>query len=459
MEKQHISLSELNFRIREAIQDNFSEGCWVVAEINEININRKGHCYLELIDKDVINNKITARARGTIWSFTYRMLKAYFESETGKGLERGIKILVKVNVQYHEQYGLSLNITDIDPVYTMGDLAKRRQETINRLKEEGIFDMNKETVIPELPQRIAIISSPTAAGFGDFVNQLDNNEANYKLHHKLFPANMQGNEAVGSVINALDQIYNYDDFFDVVVLIRGGGSKTDLACFDEYDIAVNIAQFPLPVITGIGHERDESIADMVANTSLKTPTAVAEYLINCFSDAEAHINQLRQNIVDLSRNILSRESEKLKIITRRFQPLIRVSISEKENKLLLYGQILLNSTTKTLNTKRRNITQFQNKISQQAQSTIKNNARQLETKTQRLNTGLKILFIEEANRLNMFGNKLELLKPEAILKRGYSITRKNGKVITSSNNLEKGDEIETILLEGTILSSVVGKQP
>ncbi len=459
MEKQHISLSELNFRIREAIQDNFSEGCWVVAEINEININRKGHCYLELIDKDVINNKITARARGTIWSFTYRMLKAYFESETGKGLERGIKILVKVNVQYHEQYGLSLNITDIDPVYTMGDLAKRRQETINRLKEEGIFDMNKETVIPELPQRIAIISSPTAAGFGDFVNQLDNNEANYKLHHKLFPANMQGNEAVGSVINALDQIYNYDDFFDVVVLIRGGGSKTDLACFDEYDIAVNIAQFPLPVITGIGHERDESIADMVANTSLKTPTAVAEYLINCFSDAEAHINQLRQNIVDLSRNILSRESEKLKITTQRFQPLIRVSISEKENKLLLYGQILLNSTTKTLNTKRRNITQFQNKISQQAQSTIKNNARQLETKTQRLNTGLKILFIEEANRLNMFGNKLELLKPEAILKRGYSITRKNGKVITSSNNLEKGDEIETILLEGTILSSVVGKQP
>lgn len=259
-----ITLLELNNLVKLTLKERFQESVWVTAEIVSVQENRSGHCYLELADKRDNEQSVVATARGTVWAFTYRMLKPYFQTTTGRGLEKGMKVLLQVEVVFHEIYGYSLNIKDIDPTFTMGDLERKKREIIEQLKKEGIMEMNKGLELAVLPKTIAVISSPTAAGLGDFINQLESNSYGYKFHIKLFPALMQGDKATDSIVAALDRIYAYEDIFDVVVLIRGGGGQTDLGCFDTYDIAANIAQFPLPVIAGIGHERDETIADMVA---------------------------------------------------------------------------------------------------------------------------------------------------------------------------------------------------
>ncbi|NOQ28419.1 MAG: exodeoxyribonuclease VII large subunit, partial [Bacteroidales bacterium] len=262
---QKFTLLELNKDIQEKIKLNYSNAVWVIAEISELNVNRNGHCYLELIEKDIITDNIISKSRATIWAFTYRMLNPYFENATGHKLSSGIKILVQANVEFHELYGLSLNITDIDPNYTLGDLAQKKAEILKKLEEEGVLHMNKEISLSSIPQKIAIISSDTAAGYQDFINQLTNNSFKYKFYTKLFPAVMQGLQAENSIINSLEKIYEYEDFFDAVVIIRGGGSQSDLSCFNNYLLSANIAQFPLPVLTGIGHDKDESIVDLVAH--------------------------------------------------------------------------------------------------------------------------------------------------------------------------------------------------
>jgi len=274
---QKLTLSELNKQIGDVLESAFPKGVWVVGEISELKENRNGHCYLELIEKQGI--EIVARSRATIWSYTYRMLKPYFETSTGQLFTSGIKILVQVSVEFHAAYGLSLNIKDIDPVYTVGDMAMQRREIVDRLKTEGVFEMNKELQLPLVPQKIAVISSATAAGYQDFVNQLDNNKQGFVFYIKLFQATMQGTETAPSIMAALERIFGYDDFFDAVVIIRGGGATADLSSFDNYDLAYFVTQFPLPVITGIGHEKDDTIVDLVAHTRLKTPTAVAEFFI------------------------------------------------------------------------------------------------------------------------------------------------------------------------------------
>ncbi|MGM0505145.1 MAG: exodeoxyribonuclease VII large subunit, partial [Bacteroidota bacterium] len=268
-----ISLLELNQSIREKIKFNFPESIWVVAEISELKINRNGHCYLELIEKEAISENIIAKSRATIWAFTFRMLKPYFESVTGHELISGLKILVQVTVEFHELYGFSLNITDIDPNYTLGDLAQKKAETLRKLEEDGIINMNRELEFPIVPQKIAVISSETAAGYQDFMHQLTHNKYGYTYYIKLFPAIMQGLKAEESIIDTLERIFQHDHFFDIVVIIRGGGSQADLNCFNNYLLAANVAQFPIPVLTGIGHDKDESIVDLVACQKLKTPTA------------------------------------------------------------------------------------------------------------------------------------------------------------------------------------------
>ena len=275
-----ISLYELNRCIAEVINTTFDDHYWVVAEISEIRTASNGHCYLELIEKSPRSNAIVARARATIWSNRWMLCRETFESVTGQRLAAGMKILVCVVVQMHEAYGFSLNIVDIDPSFTLGELALRRQEIIKRLNDEGIIDMNKEIDIPLLPQRIAIVSAQNAAGYGDFCHQLSNNDYGVCFYTHLFPAAMQGAATEKSIIAALDRIYRHQDLFDLVVIIRGGGGTADLNCFDSYDLAVNVANFPLPVIVGIGHERDNTILDMVAHTSVKTPTAAAAFLID-----------------------------------------------------------------------------------------------------------------------------------------------------------------------------------
>ena len=299
---QVFSLSELSRKIKSSLNDSFPEKVWLRGEISDIRQHSNGHVYIELIEKAKNSDKITARIKATIWSFTYRMLRPYFEGTTGYALSTGIKIMVLASVEYHPQYSISLNITDIDPSYTLGDLAQKKDEILQRLVQEGVIDMNKELEIPIVPQRIAVISSESAAGYEDFLNSLENNIYNFHFNITLFPALMQGDKAVESIINMLENIYENEEKYDLVVIIRGGGAKIDLECFNDYELAYHITQFPLPVLTGIGHERDETITDIAAHTKLKTPTAVAEFLIDSLLVFLSELNEFRDRITNISNN-------------------------------------------------------------------------------------------------------------------------------------------------------------
>ncbi len=323
---ESISLKDLLLAVRQELYRTFNRGYWVRAEISEIRENANGHCYLELVEKDSSEKLIVAKTKAAIWADTYRMLKPYFKEETGQGLNVGLKILVEIAVNFHEVYGFNCVIRDIDPTFTLGDLARKRQETIRKLKEDGVWEMNKLLDLPEIASRIAVISSPSAAGYGDFLNQLQSNKKGYKFYVKLFPAVMQGDGAAASIIDALDKIYTYADFFDVVVIIRGGGATTDMLAFDEYELADNCAQFPLPIITGIGHERDESIVDMVVHTRCKTPTAVAAFLIDKMAETEADLLILQNGILNRISEYLIQEKNFLENITLRFSQQLNLSL-------------------------------------------------------------------------------------------------------------------------------------
>ncbi|HLF34098.1 MAG TPA: exodeoxyribonuclease VII large subunit, partial [Cyclobacteriaceae bacterium] len=307
-----LSLLELNQVIRKSLEENLEPSYWVVAEISELKVNQKGHCYLELIEKK--DEEILARARATIWSYTYRSLSARFETSTGEALRPGMKILANASVSFHELYGLSLNIREIDPSFSIGERARLRQEILKKLAEDGVADMNKELLLPLVPQRVAIISSPTAAGYQDFTHQLIKNSHGYYFICRLFKALMQGKEAETSIIEALQKIFKRAEEFDIVVLIRGGGGVIDLECFDSYQVASHVAQFPLPVITGIGHEKDETIVDMVAHTRLKTPTAVAEFLVEGVRKFEDSIQELFSIISGHSGETINREKSRLEVL-------------------------------------------------------------------------------------------------------------------------------------------------
>ncbi|NLA24701.1 MAG: exodeoxyribonuclease VII large subunit, partial [Bacteroidales bacterium] len=293
-----LSLYELNQLISNTLKTQLSGFYWVVAEINNINESRQGHCYLELIEKDKDTDNIKASIRGSIWASKYRFIKPYFENITGKSLETSMKILLKVSVEFHPMYGLSLIVNDIDANYTLGDLHRKRQEVINLLVSQGVIDMNKMLEIPEVIQNIAVISSQGAAGYGDFVEQLSSNPYSYKYKIALYNAIMQGVKTEKSIIEALNHIYHEKFKPDVVVIIRGGGAKTDLVAFDSYDIAYHITQFPIPIFTGIGHERDESIADMVSHSRFKTPTAVAAHINEHNRSFENEITEIYDSIVE-----------------------------------------------------------------------------------------------------------------------------------------------------------------
>ena len=308
-----LSLYSLNSLVRSAISDALPLRYWVTGELSEVRETPVGHCYIELVQHDEETQEIVAKARGTIWSRTYSLLRPYFLEETGQPFAAGLKVLLQVSVNFHELYGFTLDVCDIEPAYTIGDIARQRQLIIKRLTDEGVIGLNKELEFPLLPQRVAVISSATAAGYGDFCDQLLNNRYGFVFYPRLFPAPMQGNGAEQGVIAALDAIAGDIDNWDVVVIIRGGGATSELGCFDTYDLANNCAQFPLPIITGIGHLRDESILDIVAHTSAKTPTAAAEFLIHAMLANEATLTELQNSIVTaVARRI---EDEKRRIET------------------------------------------------------------------------------------------------------------------------------------------------
>ena len=454
-----IKLSELNLAIRSVVSEQFPDKVWIMAEISEIKTNATGHAYLELVEKDLKTEKIIAKARATIWSSTFRMLKPYFESTTGYLMEAGIKVLVKVSVEFHEVYGFSLNITDIDPTYTLGDIEKKRQEIIARLEKEGVFKMNKETVLPVVPQKIAVISSKSAAGFGDFTNQLVNNEYGYIFYPVLFPAIMQGDQTEDSIIRAMDRVFDYEDFFDVLVIIRGGGSKSDLAAFDNYNIAYHVTQFPLPVMTGIGHEQDETITDLVAHTRLKTPTAVAEFLIGKAEAFESRLIDRRNQLFKTVTALISAYNSQVRILSQQLLGGTRQVIQKETDQQLFVSNRLASSADRLLKEQEQKLLNLMNNL----KSGINNSVRI--QSIQRLNLKNKFLSSYH-NLMNVKSQYLSLLKqrmqdmdPGRILERGYSITLHSGKVLKNVSGVQQGDELETRITNGIILSQVTKAKP
>ena len=410
MEEQALSLYELNGLVKRTIRDRMSETYWVQAELSDVRSNYSGHCYLEFIQKDASGNNLIAKARGTIWSNIYKMLKPYFEQETGQAFASGIKVLVRVSVDFHELYGYSLTVLDIDPTYTVGDMERKRREILRQLEEEGVIDLNKELEMPVLPQRIAVISSATAAGYGDFCNQLSNNPRGYGFHTELFPAIMQGERVEESIIAALDAIYARLEAFDVVVIIRGGGATSDLSGFDTYELAANCAQFPLPIITGIGHERDDTVIDLIVHTRVKTPTAAAAFLVACMDQVADRLDNLSFRLQQGVRNRLLWEHRRIEGLKQRIPSSAYKRISDAKYGLLAANRDLQMATRQFLSMKKH----------------------RLELLQQRLNDAL----------------------PEKQLARGYSITLKNGKAVKDASALKEGDTLVTLLYKGKVESVI-----
>lgn len=326
--RERLSLLELNALVRRSLEQCLPDEYWIQAELSDVRSNTTGHCYLEFVQKDPRSNNLVAKARGMIWNNIYRLLKPYFEETTGQLFTSGIKVLVKVTVQFHELYGYSLTVLDIDPAYTLGDMARRRREILLQLEEEGVLTLNKELEIPVLPQRIAVVSSATAAGYGDFCHQLQHNSGGFFFYTELFPALMQGNQVEESVLAALDRINARINEFDVVVIIRGGGATSDLSGFDTYLLAAACAQFPLPIITGIGHERDDTVLDSVAHTRVKTPTAAAELLIHQVAEVAEHLEELSMRIQQGAYMLLDLERRRLETLQTRIPNLVHRKLAD-----------------------------------------------------------------------------------------------------------------------------------
>ena len=384
------SLLELNSMVRQSIEHTMNQEFWVEAELSECRENR-GHCFMELIQKEEHSNTPIARASAKCWQSTWGMIGPYFERTTGQPLHAGLKVRLQVYPQFHEAYGFSWIITDIDPTFTLGDMARRRQEIIRQLKEEGIFDLQKELTLPLFCLNIAVISSQSAAGYGDFVNQLA--DSPYDFHTQLFPAIMQGEQVEESIIQALNAIYNscanqQTSAFDCVVIIRGGGATADLSGFDALQLAENVAQYPLPIITGIGHDRDESILDMVSNTRVKTPTAAAQLLISHLDSTALRIDTCGERINTFFSLLKTREEARIDKLSSYFSPLI-----------------------------------FH-------------------------------LLEREQHKLEMLEQRAKALDPALLLKRGYSITLHNGHLLRNAAEVKPGTELETRLEQGTIISIV-----
>lgn len=409
--KNAVSLYELNNLVSQFVEQAFPDEVWVTGELAEGRPGSGGHFYGELVQKDSRGVNIIAKARINIWARNYNMLRVRFMRETGQELRAGLKVQFLVRVTFHEQYGYSLNVLDVDSSYTLGDMARRRQEIIRQLESDGIIDDNRSLPLPFLLKRIAVISSDKAAGYGDFCDQLLHNEYGLCFHVKLFPAIMQGSRVEETVLSALEAVMAEEDKWDVVVIIRGGGAVSDLSDFDSYPLAAAIAQFPIPVFTGIGHERDETVLDRVANKSLKTPTAVAAFVLDYQLDRLSELQDLQQRISQSVRFRLEREHLRLEHIAKTL-PLSFARVRERQ-----------------------------------------------EYRLKQLEDGIRVALSRRIERerhsLDLLEQRAKSLDPSLLLQRGYSMTLSNGRIVTDPSMVGVGDRIVTRLAKGEIESTVV----
>ena len=407
-ESQSITLRELQRRVKSALEGQFALPVWVSAEISEIKVNYSGHCYLELVEKGGDNGVPTAQARAVMWRSHYPRISGYFEAETGQRLAAGIRILAKVLVSYHELYGFSLQITDIDPSYTLGDMERQRQQTIAQLQQEGVWDMNREAPMPAVVQRIAVVSSVHAAGYQDFCQELE--KSPYRFEVSLFDAFMQGEAAEESIVAALCAVAERLEKFDAVVLIRGGGSRSDLNCFNAYRLCAHVAQFPLPVVTGIGHDKDTSVTDMVAHTALKTPTAVAGWLVERMAEADGWLDYAALQLHDATAAAMHTSEVRLERLSGEVRRLSGELLTRQSLRLEHLGTLLPEAARDFL-------------------------ARQ----TLRLENAAELI----AGR-----------SPERILRLGFAVLRAGGKAVTSAAGVTAGEDVEIEVSDGRISATV-----
>ena len=422
----HLSLYELNSLVRDVISMSLPDSYWVEVELSEAREGYGGHCYMELIEKDEHSNTPIAKAHASCWRNRWMLLKPQFERVTGQRIHAGMKVLLKVHAQFHENYGFSWIVDDIDPTYTMGDMARKRMEIIQTLKKEGVFDLQKELKLPMFCQRIAVISSATAAGYGDFCNQLADNGYGLQFTTALFAATMQGEGVEQSVISALNRINEEWENWDCVVIIRGGGATSDLSGFDTLALAENVANFPLPIITGIGHERDESVLDMISFQRVKTPTAAAAFLVDHLTEVYARIEDAQEAIVNYVKRRLQVERMKFERLSTQIPTLFSLVKVRQSNRL---DQLL-------------------NRLKVKAERIPADGLHRLEMLEARLKEPVARKLERELHRIDMLSQRAIAQDPERLLSRGYSITLKDGKSIKDASQLKAGDEIETRFAKG-----------
>ncbi len=404
-----MTLFELNTLVAEAVAGTVNEPVWVEAELSEIRQSH-GHCYMEVVQKDAFSANLVARASAKCWRTQWTKVSAKFIDATGGLPCAGMKLLLKVSAEFHPTYGFALIVSDIDPAYTLGEMALRRQEVILKLKEEGVFDMQRELALPLFCQRIAVISSATAAGYGDFCNQMANNEYGFSFRLTLFPAIMQGEMTSQSIISQLDEINRQQSAFDCVVIIRGGGATADMSAFDTLELAENVANFPLPIITGIGHERDECVLDLISHYKAKTPTAVAAFLIDRLVAVWSRVEAAKETIFNGSNSIIERQKTSLRQLSKAIKTGARLVCSNQENAVRLINIRIANA--------------------------------------------LQTLINSQNHRLEIIAQRIAGLDPNRLLRRGYTLTLAGGKIVKRSEMLRSGQEIETVFADGKAKSII-----
>lgn len=428
---QPISLLALNEIIRDTVDRYLEPHYWVIAEIAQLNFGTQGHAYMDLVEKS--GNKIVAKTRANCWVYAYRTISGKFFEATGQQLKSGMKVLALVSVTFHELYGFSLNVKDIDPNFTLGERARKRQEVIDRLHREGMMDINKSLKLPTVPQKIAVISSVTAAGYGDFTNQIDHNRFGYRIEHTLYQATLQGAEASATLKKAFEsiEIDLVQKKYDAIVLIRGGGAQLDLDCFDDYGLAISIANSKIPVITGIGHERDETIADLVAHTRMKTPTAAAEFILSGFQDFEENLITLLKGIDRHSQLILKREEGNLSQLMSRLQLATRATLQQQHH--------FLDHKKEQLLSKSRHLISFE-------KLKLDNYGRALKST---VNTKLQ----KAQTRLDQLEKDIRTLNPESFFQKGYTRSEIEG-IPLNLTQPEPGKELMTFTKNEKISSTI-----
>lgn len=427
-----LTLYELNSLVKETIELTFTQQFWVEAELADAT-ERRGHLYLDLVQKDEHSATPIARASARCWASVWASVRPRFERTTRQRLTAGMKVLLRVYPQFHQAYGFSWIVTDIDPTYTLGDMQRQRQEIIDRLKRDGVFDMQRELTLPMFCQRIAVISSATAAGFGDFCNHLQHNDYGFHFAVELFPAIMQGEQVEPTVISALDSINSRIDDFDCVVIIRGGGATVDMSGFNTLLLAENVANFPLPIITGIGHDRDESIIDMISFMQVKTPTAAAAFLIERLLNVSERITAATSSITRCVQEKLEYERIRLTALSTRIPILFSLTKTRQLS--------IIDSLTQ--------------RMTAAVQQDIRQRQHQLQIAAQRLTPATQRTMQQEQHRLQMLTQRTAALDPAAILRRGFSMTLCNGRFVTDASQMKNGDIMETRLANGTVLSRVI----